>query len=345
MRHGSSLAAVIATLLAAGCASNAAPSGAGGALGAGTGGATGAGGAPGSGGAVVVAGSGGAGAGVGGAGAGGAGGSPGSGGAVVVAGSGGARAGSGGARAGTGGAGVADGGADARPDPFRVLLFSRTVAYRHDSIGAATTALVGLGFSGGYVADATEDPARFSAAGLAGYQVVVFLMTTGDVLDNTQQAAFEAWVRAGGGYVGVHSASDTEYDWPFYGELVGAYFQDHPAIQAATVRIERTDHPVMMGLATPWRRTDEWYNFRANPRPNVTVLATLDESTYTGGTLGSDHPITWVHRAPRRARLLHRDGPCRHRLRRARLPPAPGRRAALDGAPLIARENASAALC
>jgi type 1 glutamine amidotransferase len=196
---------------------------------------------------------------------------------------------------GDGGGSGGSGGGDDGGDRFRVLLFSRTAAYRHDSIGAATTALMGLQSSGGYVADATEDPTRFTPAGLAGYQVVVFLLTTGDVLNDTQQAAFEAWVGAGGGYVGVHSASDTEYDWPFYGQLVGAYFSDHPAIQQATVRIESATEPLTTGLPDPWRRTDEWYNFRSNPRPDVTVLATLDETTYTGGTMGADHPITWAH--------------------------------------------------
>jgi len=120
---------------------------------------------------------------------------------------------------GTGGAAQ-----DARPDEaaltdaaglFHVLLFSKTAAYRHDSIPAAKTALMSLQGQGGFVADATEDATRFSTAGLAPYQVVVFLMTTGDVLDDSQQAAFESWVHAGGGYMGVHSAADTEYDWPF----------------------------------------------------------------------------------------------------------------------------------
>jgi type 1 glutamine amidotransferase len=123
---------------------------------------------------------------------------------------------------------------------------------------------------------------------------VVFLLTTGDVLDDDQQAAFETWIGAGGGYVGVHSAADTEYDWPFYGTLMGAYFLSHPDIQQASVDVE-ADHPTIVGLPSPWVRTDEWYNFQTNPRPNVTVLATVDESTYTGGTMGADHPITWSH--------------------------------------------------
>jgi type 1 glutamine amidotransferase len=191
-----------------------------------------------------------------------------------------------------GASGVAGAGGEAA---FRVLVFSRTAGYRHDAIPAATEALRALAPEAGCVVDATEAPAQFSAASLAPYQVVVFLLTTGDVLDDAQQAAFEDWVRAGGGYVGVHSASDTEYDWPFYGELVGAYFADHPAIQTATVHVETAGHPATALLPASWSRTDEWYNFRANPRPRVTVLATLDETTYTGGTMGADHPIAWAH--------------------------------------------------
>ncbi len=182
--------------------------------------------------------------------------------------------------------------------PFNVLLFSRTAGFRHESIPTAIAQLMDLQASGGYVAEATEDPTQFSPGNLARFQVVVFLLTTGDVLDDDQQAAFEAWIGAGGGYVGVHSAADTEYDWPFYGTLMGAYFLSHPAIQQASVDIEVADHPAdlpTMGLPSPWVRTDEWYNFQTNPRPNVTVLATVDESTYTGGTMGADHPITWSH--------------------------------------------------
>jgi type 1 glutamine amidotransferase len=178
--------------------------------------------------------------------------------------------------------------------PFNVLLFSRTAGFRHESIPTAIAQLMDLQATGGYVAEATEDPTQFSPGNLARFQVVVFLLTTGDVLDDDQQAAFETWIGAGGGYVGVHSAADTEYDWPFYGTLMGAYFLSHPDIQQASVDVE-ADHPTIVGLPSPWVRTDEWYNFQTNPRPNVTVLATVDESTYTGGTMGADHPITWSH--------------------------------------------------
>jgi type 1 glutamine amidotransferase len=178
---------------------------------------------------------------------------------------------------------------------FSVLLFSRTAGFRHDSIPAAIAALTALGPANGYTVEATEDLAAFTAANLARFRVVVFLMTSGDAVDATGQAAFEAWIAGGGSYVGVHSAADTEYGWPFYGQLVGAYFKQHPPIQPATVRIEATNHPATAGLPSAWMRTDEWYDFQTNPRATATVVATLDEATYTGGTMGADHPIAWAH--------------------------------------------------
>lgn len=177
----------------------------------------------------------------------------------------------------------------------RVLAFTRTTGFRHDSIPDALDALRRIGGESGFDVDVTEDPAAFRDANLAAYRAVVFLLTTGDVLDEDGQSALERFVASGGGWVGVHSASDTEYDWPFYGRLVGEYFAGHPAIQTATVHVEDRAHPATAALPETWPRTDEWYNFRANPRPQVTVLATLDETTYTGGTLGADHPIAWAH--------------------------------------------------
>ena len=113
------------------------------------------------------------------------------------------------------------------------------------------------------------------------------------MLDPAQQAALERYLENGGGYVGIHSASDTEYGWPWYGGLVGAYFQGHPDIQSARVRIEDRLHPSTSLLPAEWNRTDEWYNFQTNPRGRVKVLADLDEKSYAGGTMGDDHPIAW----------------------------------------------------
>ena len=183
--------------------------------------------------------------------------------------------------------------ASAADAPYDVLVFSKTAAFRHDSIPAGIQAIRELGAANSFTVTATEDAAAFTTANLAQYETVVFLSTTGDVLNATQQTAFESYVRGGGGYVGIHSAADTEYDWSFYGQLVGAYFSSHPAIQQVGVRTENRAHPATAHLAQLWTRTDELYNYRTNPRSTARVLSTLDESTYSGGTMGADHPITW----------------------------------------------------
>ncbi|MER5601576.1 ThuA domain-containing protein [Streptomyces sp. NPDC002265] len=175
----------------------------------------------------------------------------------------------------------------------RVLVFSKTAGFRHDSIPEGIAAVEQLGRANGFTVDATEDAGAFTGKNLRRYDAVVFMSTTGDVLDAAQQDAFEGYVRHGGGYVGVHSAADTEYDWAFYGGLAGAYFQNHPAIQPATVNVEDRAHPATSHLGRTWERTDEWYNYRSNPREHAHVLASLDETSYTGGTMNGDHPIAW----------------------------------------------------
>jgi cytochrome c len=177
----------------------------------------------------------------------------------------------------------------------RVLVFSRTKGFRHGSIPDGIAAVKALGAQHGFAVEATEDPTAFTDQSLGRFAAVVFMSTTGDVLDSTQQAAFQRYIRSGHGFVGVHSATDTEYDWPWYGQLVGAYFSHHPEIQAATVLVDDRTHPSTAGLPERWERTDEWYDFRAKPRAEVQVLARLDESTYRGGMMGSDHPIAWWH--------------------------------------------------
>ncbi|MEO3763946.1 ThuA domain-containing protein [Streptomyces sp. B8F3] len=175
----------------------------------------------------------------------------------------------------------------------RVLVFSKTAGFRHDSIPDGIATIQQLGADNGFTVDTTENAGAFTPGTLQQYDAVVFLSTTGDVLDAKQQRAFEDYVRAGGGYVGVHAAADTEYDWPFYGGLVGAYFDSHPHNQTATVKVEDHDHPATAHLGDEWVRHDEWYNYRTNPREQARVLATLDESSYTGGNMGGDHPIAW----------------------------------------------------
>ncbi|RUS45292.1 ThuA domain-containing protein [Cohnella sp. AR92] len=178
---------------------------------------------------------------------------------------------------------------------YKILLFTKTEEYHHDSIPEAVAAIRQLGRQNGFAADVTEDASMFTDSGLAPYHAVVFLLTTGDVLNAQQEAAFERYIEAGNGYVGIHAASDTEYDWAWYGGLVGAYLKNHPDVQSANILIDDNTHPSTADLPQTWTRSDEWYNFRVNPRGSVHVLARIDEGTYSGGSMGVDHPVTWCN--------------------------------------------------
>lgn len=178
---------------------------------------------------------------------------------------------------------------------FKVLVFSKTEGFRHSSIPNGISAIEQLGQQHDFTVDATEDASAFTFENLQQYEAIIFLSTTGDVLNRNQQDTFERYIRNGGGFVGIHAASDTEYNWSWYGELVGAYFESHPAIQTATIEVTDRIHASTMHLPEYWERTDEWYNYNKNPRGQVHVLATLDESSYSGGNMGYDHPIAWMH--------------------------------------------------
>lgn len=181
-------------------------------------------------------------------------------------------------------------------NPPRILLFSETRDFRHDSTEVALTTLEELASSVGMLTDRANDSAGvFTDENLANYEAVVWVMTSGNVLDDGEQVAFEAFIRSGKGYAGIHAASFTEYEWPWYGSLVGAYFDRHPEIQSATQNVEDTSHPSTRHLDSTWTRTDEWYDYRSNPRAFVNVLLSLDESTYSGGGMGLDHPSAWYH--------------------------------------------------
>lgn len=185
--------------------------------------------------------------------------------------------------------------APADDDPVSVLVFSKTAGFRHASIPDGVAAIEAIGAEHGFDVVATEDARIFSDESLATFDVVMFLNTTGDVLDLSQEAAFRRWVQAGGGFVGVHAAADTEYDWPWYGGLVGARFRSHPPVQEAVIEVVDRDHPCTAHLGQTWVRTDEWYDFQAAPGPRSRRLLMLDESSYEGGRMGEDHPIAWSH--------------------------------------------------
>ena len=179
----------------------------------------------------------------------------------------------------------------------RILVFSKTAGFRHTSIEPGVAAVKKLGTENGFTVDATEDATAFNDKNLRQYQAVVFMSTTGDVLDAKQQDAFERYIQAGGGWVGVHSATDTEYDWPWYSQLAGAYFTSHPLnpnVRKGTFRVLDKNHPSTTGLPDKWEREDEFYNFKSIS-PNIHVLIDIDEKSYQGGTNGDHHPMSWYH--------------------------------------------------
>ncbi len=178
--------------------------------------------------------------------------------------------------------------------PSQLLIFSHTAGYRHASIEAGAESLKRLAENHDLIPIHTEDPNWFTEDSLASVAAVVFLNTTGDVLNAAQQSDFERYIQAGGGYLGIHSASDTEYDWPWYGQLVGAYFESHPQIQPAEIQVTDRSHLATRHLPAVWSRADEWYNFVERPT-HVDILASIDEDSYNGGTMDGDHPVVWSH--------------------------------------------------
>ena len=180
--------------------------------------------------------------------------------------------------------------------PKKVLVFSKTAKFRHtDGIKAGKLALLQLGKENNFAVDTTEDASVFTDANLKQYAAVVFLSTTGDVLNEQQQEAFQKYIRSGKGFVGIHAATDTEYDWPWYGELVGAYFGSHPpGQQEAVFNIIDANNISTRHLPAVWKRTDELYNFKWIAE-NLHVLVKIDENTYNGGKNGSNHPMSWYH--------------------------------------------------
>jgi type 1 glutamine amidotransferase len=209
---------------------------------------------------------------------------------------------------------------------YDVLVVGKTTGFRHSSIDEATTAIMALGEANGFTVDVWDPPTPagafgpspgqplrtlpstpFTTQGLAKYETVVFVSTvdnTNDLdparatlLDASELAAFQGYIRGGGGFAGIHAATDSMHTVPWYGQLTGggARFRNHPAPQNAVLHVEDRTHPSTEMLPRAWSRFDEWYNFTANPRSSVHTLITLDESSYNpgSGAMGADHPISW----------------------------------------------------
>jgi type 1 glutamine amidotransferase len=172
-------------------------------------------------------------------------------------------------------------------------MLTATAGFRHDSIPTARQVLSDLAASRGeFTVTATEDLSAVTAASLAGYDVLFFALTSGELpFSADQKSAILNFVRNGGGFLGAHSATDTLYEWPEYGSLVGAYFKEHPWTQSGTVVVEDTTHPSTTGLGARFSIMEEFYTFRENPRPRVQVLLSLD-----AGSVGAtgDYPLAWT---------------------------------------------------
>jgi len=179
----------------------------------------------------------------------------------------------------------------------KVLVFSKTMGFRHESIEVGQEAIKQLGIKNGFQVEVTEDASVFKESFLKDFQVIIFLNTTGDILNQVQQSQMERFIQAGGGFVGIHAAADTEYAWGWYGKLVGAYFDSHPNnpnVRNASVDILNAEHPASDSIPARWQRDDEWYNYKSI-NPDINVIMNLDETSYEGGTNGAEHPIAWYH--------------------------------------------------
>ena len=183
---------------------------------------------------------------------------------------------------------------------IKVLAFSQVEEgiYHHLSNLDGIALIERLGKERGWEVDVSHNSGSFNETRLSQYDVVAFINSTGDILNDEQQTAFEKYIQAGGGYVGTHSAADTEHNWQWYGELVGGYFKSHPEVdQVAMTSKENADHPANKFVGKTSAVHEEWYSYTANVRSKegFDILLTVDENTYEGGEMGNDHPITWAH--------------------------------------------------
>jgi len=184
---------------------------------------------------------------------------------------------------------------DIKKEQIKVLAFSKAAGFKHESIDAGKASLKKLAYENNFDIDFSDDSTVFNDVNLSKYNVVIFLLTTGDILDENGEKAFQKFIQNKGGFVGIHSATDTEYDWKWYGELIGTYFKSHPDVQKAVVKVVEKKHPSTKDLPYSWEREDEWYNFTSQLSDNIKVLAVVDESTYKGGEMGMYHPFCWDH--------------------------------------------------
>jgi type 1 glutamine amidotransferase len=175
----------------------------------------------------------------------------------------------------------------------KILIFNKANGFVHKSIEAGTEAIISLQETYPFTITTSNDSLVFRDSILTNYDVILFMSTSGVIFDDEGRVAFQKFIRDGGGFVGVHGASTTEYDWAWFGKMIGNHFDDHPKIQKAKLQILKNDEPSTKHLQSIWDWEDEWYNWRNEFDPNVEVLITVDEKTYEGGKHGDFHPISW----------------------------------------------------
>lgn len=175
----------------------------------------------------------------------------------------------------------------------RVLVFYKTAGYYHTCIPVGIEAFKKLGQENNIDFYFTKDSLDFNDKNLKKFGAVIFFNTTGNVLDENGQKAMENFIRSGKGFVGIHSAADTEYKWPWYNQLVGAWFKNHPEQQNAKMKVANQSFIATQDMPAEWTKLEEWYNFRDTHWDKTTTLVTLDEKSYTGGANGDFHPISW----------------------------------------------------
>jgi len=175
----------------------------------------------------------------------------------------------------------------------QVIIFSETEGFRHNSIENGIQAIQQIGNQLNFKSITSQDSRFFTENDLSEIDLVIFLNTTGDILNVEEQTAFQNYMDNGGNFFGIHAAADTEYNWYWYGELVGAYFKSHPEVQEASINVKMPQHITVDHLQDEvWERTDEWHNFK-NISKGLNVILSLDEESYQGGDNGDDHPIAW----------------------------------------------------
>ncbi|RZL51277.1 MAG: ThuA domain-containing protein [Pedobacter sp.] len=176
-----------------------------------------------------------------------------------------------------------------------VLVFSLTKGYHHASIADGQIAIKKLGIENNFEVDTTADVKAFTPENLKKYKTLIFLSPTGtSIFSDDEKAAIKQYVNNGGGFVGIHAATDVNYEWEWYGKMIGGFFESHPKIQDAKLDILMPKHKIVKGLPQPWEHKDEWYNFKS-VSPDIKVLIKIDETSYQGGKMNNNHPISWFH--------------------------------------------------